>query len=146
MMRTRKSILAVDDNPVNLSILEEMLASDYQLKFATSGVEAIRAAARYRPAAILLDVMMPGMDGLETCRRLRENPDLNRTSIIMVSAKAMPSEQAAGIRAGGNDYITKPFDEVELLELLRHYVDRAALDDRFSCLEQFDEGSVLDLS
>jgi DNA-binding response OmpR family regulator len=71
---------------------------------------------------VLLDVMMPGMDGLEICRRLRETPGLSDTIIIMVSAKAMPSERAAGIRAGADDYITKPFDEVELMEVLRRYV------------------------
>ena len=78
------------------------------------------------PAVVLLDVMMPGMDGLEICRRLRDTPGLRNTAIIMVSAKAMPSERAAGIRAGADDYITKPFDEVELLEVLRRYLKPAA--------------------
>jgi CheY-like chemotaxis protein len=116
------TILAVDDNPINLGILEEILVGDYRLKFARSGQEAIRLAAQCEPAVVLLDVMMPGMDGLETCRRLREVPGLANTSIVMVSAKAMPSERAAGFRAGADDYITKPFDEVELMEVLRNHV------------------------
>ena len=121
-MRIKTTILAVDDNPINLGILEEILAGDYRLKFAQNGQQAIQIAEECRPAIILLDVMMPGMDGLEICRRLRETPGLNHTVIIMVSAKAMPSERSAGLRAGADDYITKPFDEVELLQVLRCYL------------------------
>jgi CheY-like chemotaxis protein len=121
-MRVKNTILAVDDNPINLGILEEILAGDYRLEFAQNGQQAIRIAEECRPAVVLLDVMMPGMDGLEICRRLRETPGLNHTVIIMVSAKAMPSERSAGLRAGADDYITKPFDEVELLQVLRHYL------------------------
>lgn len=123
-MRTNKRVLVVDDNPINLSILEEMLSGEYRLSFAHNGPGAIQAAHRFKPAIILLDVMMAGMDGLETCRRLRRNVDLSNATIIMVSAKAMPSEQAAGINAGADDYVTKPFDEVELLALLRRYTER----------------------
>jgi CheY-like chemotaxis protein len=122
-MRKNRKVLAVDDNPVNLSILEEMLEGEYQVKVATNGLDALRTAADFQPNFIILDVMMPGVDGLEVCRRLRVLPDLRDTVIIMVSAKAMPSEQAAGVRAGANEYITKPFDEVVLLEVLRQYFD-----------------------
>jgi CheY-like chemotaxis protein len=125
-MRNKQTILAVDDNPINLGILEEILAGDYRLKFAQNGQQAIQIAEECRPAVVLLDVMMPGMDGLEICRRLRETPGLNHTVIIMVSAKAMPSEQSAGLRAGADDYITKPFDEVELLQVLRCYLKPTA--------------------
>ena len=69
--------------------------------------------------------MMPGMDGLETCRRMRRSAELNDPVIIMVSAKAMPSEKAAGMTAGANDYITKPFDEAELSALLHQYTSSA---------------------
>jgi CheY-like chemotaxis protein len=125
-MRVSKTILAVDDNPINLGILEEILAGEYRLKFAQTGQAAIHIATQCMPAVVLLDVMMPGMDGLEICRRLRETPGLSDTIIIMVSAKAMPSERAAGIRAGADDYITKPFDEVELMEILRRYLKPTA--------------------
>jgi CheY-like chemotaxis protein len=125
-MRVKTTVLAVDDNPINLGILEEILASDYRLKFARNGQQAIQIAEECRPAIVLLDVMMPGMDGLEICRRLRETPGLNHTIIIMVSAKAMPSERSAGLRAGADDYITKPFDEVELLKMLRCYLNPTA--------------------
>jgi putative two-component system response regulator len=126
IMNVTKTILAVDDNPINLGILEEILAGDYRLKFAHSGQEALRLAAQAPPAVVLLDVMMPGMDGLEICRRLREMSGLSHTAIIMVSAKAMPSEREAGFQAGADDYISKPFDEVELLEALRRYLKPAS--------------------
>jgi CheY-like chemotaxis protein len=122
-MRTNKKVLAVDDNPINLGILEEMLSGEYRLEFAQNGPDAIKVATRCKPAVILLDVMMPGMDGLETCRQLRQTAGLRDTVIIMVSAKAMPSEQVAGINAGADAYITKPFDEVELLSLLRQVIN-----------------------
>lgn len=122
-MRPNKKVLVVDDNPVNLGILDEMLSGDYQLSFACSGEEALKVADRIRPAVILLDVMMPGMDGLETCRRFRQSIHLNDTAIVMVSAKALPSEQAAGLAAGATDYLTKPFDEVDLLVLLNELTD-----------------------
>jgi CheY-like chemotaxis protein len=121
-MRRKIKVLAVDDNPVNLSILEEILGTEYRVEFAQSGEQAIRIASKSKPAFVLLDVMMPGMDGLETCRRLRMIGDLRDTTIVMVSAKAMPSEQAAGMKAGADDYLTKPFDEVELLETLRSHL------------------------
>lgn len=123
-MRCNKRVLVVDDNPVNVMVLEEMLGSEYRLESAQNGQEAIEIAGRFQPAVILLDVMMPGMDGLETCRRLRETPGLSSTNIIMLSAKAMPSEQVEGMDAGADDYITKPFDEVDLLDLLRKSTTR----------------------
>lgn len=124
-MRRSKRILAVDDNPLNLRILEEILSGEFTLEVASRGEDAIRLACRRPPAVILLDVMMPGMDGLETCRSLRQKAELRDAAIIMVSAKAMPSEQVAGINCGADGYITKPFDEVELLTLLRHYTSHS---------------------
>jgi len=120
-MQERRKVLAVDDNPVNLAILNEILEDAYDVEYAEQGREAIRIAGECSPDIILLDVMMPVMDGLEVCRHLRTNSDLNNTVIIMVSAKAMPSERAAGFEAGADDYITKPFDEVGLLKTLQRY-------------------------
>jgi CheY-like chemotaxis protein len=143
-MRRKNKLLVVDDNPVNLSIVEEMLASEYRIAFAQNGPDALRIAASFRPAYILLDVMMPGMDGLEVCRHMRATPGLKDIVIIMVSAKAMPSELAAGISAGADDYITKPFDEVELLEILRRHSDpHYAKIDTFFSDESDDDAHVV---
>src|SRR5262249_44527723 len=104
-----------------LDILKEMLAGEYAVVCARSGADALRLAKQCQPAVILLDVMMPGLDGLTACERIRHCPGLHDVVIIIVSAKAMPSERQAGFNAGADDYITKPFDEVELLSLMRHH-------------------------
>jgi CheY-like chemotaxis protein len=133
-----KKVLIVDDNQTNLRILEEVLAGDYRLQFANNGVEALRMASDFQPSIILLDVMMPKMDGLTVCRRLRQLPGLRDSVIIMMSAKAMPSEQAAGIDAGANAYLTKPFDEVELVTLLRDYASPSSEKSLFDAVDLRD--------
>jgi CheY-like chemotaxis protein len=130
-----KKVLIVDDNQTNLRILEEVLAGDYRLQFANNGVEALRMASDFQPSIVLLDVMMPKMDGLTVCRRLRQLPGLRDSVIIMMSAKAMPSEQAAGIDAGANAYLTKPFDEVELVALLRAHVSSSSEKSLFDAVD-----------
>ncbi|MFO1433075.1 MAG: response regulator [Candidatus Competibacteraceae bacterium] len=121
-MSTKEKILIVDDNPTNIEILEEYLEDDYELAIATSGEEALQKAATFQPALILLDIMMPGMDGYEVCRRIRAHPQLCQAKIIIVSAKAMLTERLEGYTAGADDYITKPFDEEELLAKVRVYL------------------------
>jgi putative two-component system response regulator len=116
---SRKKLLAVDDNPMNLEILTEMLSEDYEVVCATDGAKAVKLAQRHRPAVVLLDIMLPGADGYEICRRLRAMPDVSEARIIMVSAKAMPSELAQGYAAGADGYVTKPFDEQDLLDAIR---------------------------
>lgn len=121
-MRTPHRILIVDDHPTNLAILQEILSDDYLLAAATSGEEALALAPDFQPALILLDIMMPGIDGYEMCRRIRAFPALRHTKIIMVSAKGMLSERLQGYAAGADDYITKPFDAEELLAKVRVYL------------------------
>ncbi len=113
-MKTQHKILAVDDDPINLEILEEIL-EDYDLLTASSGEEALEVAEVHQPDLILLDIMMPGMNGYEVCKKLRGNQDLKHAKIVLVSAKAMTSERLAGYEAGADDYLTKPFDSDELL-------------------------------
>ena len=119
-MKQQCKILIVDDNPTNIAILEEILG-DYKLKSASSGQAALDLVNEYHPDLILLDIMMPGMTGYEVCRRLRENPEIKQPKIIMVSAKAMVSERLKGYEMGADDYITKPFEEDELLAKVRVY-------------------------
>ncbi len=121
-------VLVVDDNETNLAIVEEMLEHDYEVRTAQSCREALRIVQKFTPGVILLDVMMPGVDGYETCRLLRAEPRLRGTNIIMVSAKAMPSEQQSGYAAGADDYITKPFDDGELLAKLRGHLPCGSVD------------------
>lgn len=123
-MQRQSRILLVDDNPTNLAILEEMLGDEYRWEAATSGEEALEIAPDFQPDLILLDVMMPGTNGYETCRRIRANPALRNVKIVMVSAKALVSERLEGYDAGADDYLTKPFDEKELLAKVRVYLSR----------------------
>jgi signal transduction histidine kinase len=113
-MSDRSKILIVDDNSLNICIFEEILAEDYELIRASSGEEALEILKTYRPDLVLLDIMMPGIDGYETCRRLRADPVLRFVKVILVSAKAMTTERLRGYEAGADDYITKPFAPEEL--------------------------------
>lgn len=107
-------ILAIDDSPTNLLILEEILGEPYRLVCARSGAEGITFARTLRPDLVMLDVMMPGLDGYEVCRELRADPAC-RAKLLIVSAKALGSEREAGFAAGADDYLTKPFEESALL-------------------------------
>lgn len=122
-------ILLVDDHPDNLEILEDVLGDDYEIATASSGEDALALAKTFRPALILLDIMMPGIDGYETCRRLRATPSLRHTKIMMVSAKAMVSERLQGYEAGADDYMTKPFDLEELREKVQVYLRLRSLEE-----------------
>jgi two-component system sensor histidine kinase/response regulator len=131
-MPHRDRILIVDDNPTNVVILEEMLDDKYQLATAASGEEALAIVSDFRPDLILLDLMMPGIDGYETCRRIRASPALCHTKIIMVSAKAMVEERLQGYEAGADDYVVKPFEVEELLAKVRVYL-------RLKTVEEVDQ-------
>jgi CheY-like chemotaxis protein len=113
-MSHRKRVLVVDDNSINREVVEEFLGDEFEILIAENGTDALVLAERYRPQIVLLDVMLPGLDGYEVCRKLRHTTDMEHARIIMVTAKAMPSERAAGFAAGADAYITKPFDDTEL--------------------------------
>ena len=114
-MKEKQKVLIVDDEPRNRRIIEEMLDDAYDFRNAGSGEEAISAIETYDPDLVLLDIMMPGIDGYEVCRRLRANSKLKFTKVILVSGKAMVEERLQGYAAGADDYMTKPFAAEELL-------------------------------
>jgi len=121
-MLPRPKVLGVDDNSTNLAILEEILADEYDFRTAASGEEALAAIPTMRPDVVLLDIMMPGINGYEVCREIRKDPRLRHTKVIMVSAKAQVSERIQGYEVGADDYIIKPFDEEELLFKVRVFL------------------------
>ncbi len=104
----RPLILVADDSPANLEALNAVLGTDYDLVFATSGQEALELARDQTPDLILLDVVMPGMDGYEACRRLTSDEKTARTPVIFVTAMDHEEDEAAGLDAGAIDYLTKP--------------------------------------
>lgn len=127
-MQMKKKVLAVDDSDLNLEVIKEILDDEYELKMARSGKEALDVAVDFQPDVVLLDIMMPDIDGYEVCQQIRANPALRHTRVIMVSAKAMTSERIEGYQAGANVYIAKPFDENELLTKIRQQIRLADME------------------
>ena len=114
-MREASTILIVDDDPVAREALEALLSSKgYQIVSAASGFEGLARAAEYTPDAVLLDVMMPGMNGFEVCKRLRADARLAEVPIIMITALDDRDARLLGLRTGADDFISKPFDSLEL--------------------------------
>ena len=119
-MRTPPRILIVDDNPTNVKVLQTRLAAEgYEIVTAADGEEALAAARQHAPDLILLDVMMPKLDGFEVCRRLRADAAFPFTPIIMVTAMADSKDVIAGLEAGGDEYLTKPVDHAALAARVR---------------------------
>lgn len=115
-----KKILIVDDEPFNLDLLEQELGEyDYAIERASDGVEALERTESFKPDVILLDYMMPRMNGLEVVKRLRESPAHKGIPVILLTAKATQEDKVAGLDAGADDYVTKPFDSFELLARVR---------------------------
>lgn len=111
-----RRILIVDDTPANLAIgVDHMEANQFQVLVAQDGEEGLERAQLVHPDLILLDVMMPGIDGFETCRRLKENESTRDIPVIFMTALADTADKVAGFAAGGVDYISKPFQIEELL-------------------------------
>lgn len=118
MNEQRSMVLAIDDTPVNLLALGAVLGEDIDLQVATSGMAGLALAAQSKPDLILLDVMMPEVDGYETYRRLRMNPVLQNIPVIFLTALSSGEDEAAGLALGACDYITKPIH----LEIVRHRI------------------------
>ncbi len=104
----KQKILVVDDEPANLNLVRQILKADYELTFAKSGADAITNALKHQPDLVLLDVMMPEMDGHEVCRRLKEDERTRTTPIIFCTAMTEEGDEAKGFALGAVDYITKP--------------------------------------
>jgi class 3 adenylate cyclase len=129
-MREPPRLLVVDDNPANLEIMEARLARQgYEVVTAKDGDEALAVARAKTPDLILLDVMMPGKDGIEVCRELKADPGLPFMPVILVTAKADPDDIVAGLDAGGDEYVTKPVDHAALVARVRSILRIKALHD-----------------
>jgi adenylate cyclase len=142
-VRTPPLILAVDDTPENLEILEMRLGSKgYAVSLARDGEEALSAARELRPDLILLDIMMPKIDGIEVTRRLKADRSLPFIPIILVTAKADSADIVAGLEAGGDDYLTKPFEHQALLARVRSMLRIKQLHDEIAELNRSLEARV----
>jgi signal transduction histidine kinase len=130
-MKDIELILVVDDTPANLAVTSEALTdAGFEVAIATDGDRAIKQAERSQPDLILLDIMMPGIDGFETCRRLKASPLTQEIPIIFMTALSDSTDKVNGFNLGAIDYVTKPFQEAELLARVKthlklHQLNRA---------------------
>lgn len=106
--QTKFTILAVDDTPENLDVVRGILASQYTVKVAINGPMALKIVEKQPPDLILLDIMMPGMNGYEVCERLKANPETSHIPVIFLTAMEQTADEASGFKLGAADYITKP--------------------------------------
>jgi DNA-binding response OmpR family regulator len=118
------SILVVDDEERVALSIERSLQREYQVRVANNGTDALKLARRINPDLIILDIMMPGMSGLEVCRELRADPMLQTVPILFLTAKGRVEDKIEGFEAGADDYLTKPFDVRELLLRVKAIVRR----------------------
>jgi two-component system, OmpR family, alkaline phosphatase synthesis response regulator PhoP len=122
----RKRILVVDDEIYIVHILEFSLTMEgYTVLTASNGEEALKMIEQERPDLVVLDIMMPKLDGYEVCRHLRQDERFAGLPVILLSAKGRPVDREAGLQAGADDYIAKPFSPRKLLEKIRELLDRS---------------------
>jgi len=131
---SKQTILVVDDTPENIDILGGILGRDYKIKFAINGEKALKIArAKNPPDLILLDIMMPGIDGYEVCRQLKQHDGTNKIPVIFVTAMNEVKDEEKGFKIGGVDYITKPISAPIVRERVKTHL---ALYDQNRVLEQ----------
>jgi two-component system, sensor histidine kinase and response regulator len=125
-MADETTILVVDDSLVNLAVLDEILdRQEFNVLMANSGEKALVIAkqSRPKPSLVLLDIVMPGWDGYETCHRFKEDPELAKIPILFLSGLGETENKVRALKAGGVDYVSKPFQEEELLARVRTHVE-----------------------
>ena len=119
------TVLIADDEPsLRLLVSATIASEEYEVIEAMDGDEAWGLIRRHRPTVVLLDVQMPGQTGLELTRSIRNDPDLARTCVILLTSKAQQTDVQAGLEAGAARYLTKPFSPLELLRVVEQAVDR----------------------
>ena len=113
-------VLVVDDVPANVKLLEARLSAEYfDVTTANNGIEALALCERAECDIMLLDVMMPDLDGFEVCRKLKSNPLTHHIPVVMVTALDQPSDRVRGLEAGADDFLTKPVTDIALISRVR---------------------------
>ncbi|MBV6341666.1 sensor histidine kinase [Candidatus Magnetobacterium casense] len=127
MSENKYGVLIVDDEPGNRQLLRQILMEHYKLSFATDGVNALEVVVKVRPELVLLDIMMPHMDGYEVCRRLKANPATADIPVIFISALTDIAEKVNAFNSGGVDYVCKPFQREEVVARIQTHLNLYSL-------------------
>jgi putative two-component system response regulator len=132
----------VDDNPTNIDLLVNTLKDNYRLGIAKDGAKALEYAAKHLPDLVLLDIMMPGMDGYEVCRRLKEDPSTAIIPVIFITAMNDAEDEARGLELGAIDYITKPFHAAEVCARIRTHLSLEEMREQLASQNEILEKQV----
>ena len=147
-MQSKSTILVVDDTPANLQLMSGLLQEEYKVKAATSGEKALKIALTDpQPDLILLDIMMPEMDGYEVCKRLKTDEKTNQIPIIFLTAKTETQDEALGLSLGAVDYITKPVSPPIAMARIKTHLDlyqqkRALIESQKLLAEEINEAAI----
>ncbi|MBF0381154.1 MAG: diguanylate cyclase [Magnetococcales bacterium] len=131
-------ILIVDDSPSNIRVLSETLGQEYHVIYAMNGPDALASAVNGNPDLILLDIMMPGMDGYEVCTKLKANSNTSEIPIIFITALDAEQHETVGLELGGIDYITKPINPNLVRLRVRNHIELKVLQDHYKNLSTID--------
>jgi diguanylate cyclase (GGDEF)-like protein len=134
----RPTILVVDDSVTNIEMLSSIVGIDYEVLFATTGEEAVEIARNQSPDLILLDIIMPGIDGYETCRRIKKDEATSDIPIIFITAMNQEDDESKGLDAGGIDYITKPICPPIVKARIRNHLELKRYHDLFKTTSSLD--------
>jgi len=119
---SRKTILIVDDSPENIDMLHGILSINFRTKFALNGEKALEIASKNPPDLILLDIIMPGIDGYEVCRQLKSEDKTKKIPVIFITAKDGAKDEERGLKLGASAYIRKPFTASAVLQMVKKYL------------------------
>jgi len=141
---SRERILIVEDEEDILELIRYNLTREgYRVSAATSGEDGLRAAMRDKPDLVVLDIMLPGIDGIEVCRRLKADPQTRYIPVVMVTAKGDESDVVTGLELGADDYLTKPFSPKVLIARLRAVIRRREQEGVKDAKEPIQRGDIL---
>jgi len=136
------NILVVDDEERVALSIERSLQQQFQVRVAYTGPNALKIARRTKPDLVILDIMMPGMDGLAVCRELRADPILHQVPILFLTARGRMEDKIEGFEAGADDYLTKPFDVRELLLRVKAILKRTISDEPEDTVDKISVGNL----
>lgn len=138
-------ILVVDDIPANVKLLEARLLAEYfEVLTAADGMTALSICDQTPVDLILLDIMMPGIDGFEVCERLKQNPRTAHIPVVMVTALDQPADRVRGLKAGADDFLTKPVNDLQLMSRVKSLIRFKALSDELRLRAETARGMGLE--